>query len=158
MAKSYCSKAERKRLQGVYGHLYTRYEAERMPGGFGCFYCAEPAATMDHCPPLAWIEGKSTGYFRRLGIGFHLIASCQECNSKLGSKGLFTPLERVQFMRKSLEDEYEKKMTLWSDDEIGEISPMFQKSIQARKNGFRILLEKVRAAQWRELSESDRNY
>lgn len=61
-------------------------------------------------------------------------------------------------MRKSLEDEYEKKMTLWSDDEIEEMSPIFQKSIQARKNGFRILLERVRAAQWRELSESDRNY
>lgn len=144
---------ERKRLITLYGHLYKPYSYSEMPGSFGCFYCGEPAWTIDHCPPVSWLESTRMHYMIRRKIGFYTVRCCSECNTALGSKGLFTLLERVSFLRKKLEDKYEKQVNLWAEDELLEMSPMFAKAIRGRSVLQKILLGRVQALQWREREE-----
>lgn len=146
---------ERKRLQAAYGHLYSRYFAEAMPGSFGCFYCAEPADTIDHCPPLSWVEHRRPQDWKRDKIAFHTIVCCRDCNKVLGDRGLFTALSRTTLIRQKLETKYEREAALWSEEEIAQMSPRFQKSIRARSSLLRMLVERIRAAQWREMVEAD---
>lgn len=155
MAKTSSAKTERKRLQATYGSLCSKVFFEPMPGGNGCFYCGDHAETIDHCPPLTWVESKRMEDWRRSGVEFVLLPSCGDCNKRLGPKGLFTPMERVSFLRAKLDTLYEHKVTLWSDDEIAEMSPQFQKAIHARRDSLRHLLDRVRGLQWREMCPLD---
>lgn len=50
---------------------------------------------------------------------------------------------------KYLEDKYEKNSSLWSDDEIKEMSKDFQKTIKARQKAALFNLRRVRHSQWR---------
>lgn len=144
---------ERIRLRKVYGSLYSPYYADPYPGGFGCFYCAEPAGTRDHCPPLTWYETRTMENWKRDGVEMVTLPACLDCNRTLGERALFTPLLRVQYVVKKLEQKYERKSTLWPEDEIAEMSPEFQRTIRARVGQLRVLLDRLRAAQWREMVE-----
>lgn len=133
----------------LHGSKYKLMAYERMPNGYGCFYCGEPASGRDHCPPLVWADQFTRAQQRRDEVKFLLVPSCSHCNSILGSRALFTPLERVEYVAKRLEDMYERQAHLWSEDEIKGMSPMFQKSIRGRKRQLDALRDRVRAAQWR---------
>lgn len=92
--------------------------------------------------------------WRRQGIKFLLLPACDECNRALGDKPYFTPAERAAFIEQRLTQVYERQATLWTEDEIREMSPQFQKSIRARRKQLVALLGRVRAAQWRVVRES----
>ena len=147
---------DRKQLLARYGRMYSWYEFERMPGGFGCFYCAEPADTMDHCPPLSQVECMRMSDWRRRGVKFWKIPACMHCNTILGNRLLVTPFERLRRVEAELLDRFERKSVVWTDEEIAEMSPEFQRTIRARMSGVNILLGRVRAAQWRYVRESSR--
>jgi len=55
-------------------------------------------------------------------------------------------------MRKKLEREYDRKMSLWSKEEEDEMSPMFQSMIRARREILNHLAARSRWAQWREFN------
>ena len=92
--------------------------------------------------------------WKKAKISFLTVRCCKNCNSTLSDRGLFTPLSRVTWVRSKLETRYERESTLWSEEEIAEMSPQFQKSIRGRAALLRILIERIRAAQWREMVEA----
>ena len=91
--------------------------------------------------------------WKRDGVEMVTLPACLDCNRTLGERALFTPLLRVQYVVKKLEQKYERKSTLWPEDEIAEMSPEFQRTIRARVGQLRVLLDRLRAAQWREMVE-----
>jgi len=152
---------ERNRLLDVYGRFYRKEEYEKLTGERfkGCFYCGDLAAsTVDHVPPLRWIEAKPLDYWRKNG-GLLKVAACRLCNGCLSSRPLFTLSERAEWIAKRLSAEYQAKVTLWLEDEILEISPSFQRVLRARKEQFTDLLARVKHAELRALllSESDQD-
>lgn len=142
-------RVERRRLLAQFGGFYERHEFERMPGSFGCFYCAEPADTIDHTPPLSWIESRRMEDWRSRGIKLLTVPCCGECNRTLGSRALFTPLDRATYLERWLLNKYDRAGRLWSEEEIAEMSKDFQRTIRARKREAERLLVRARAAQWR---------
>lgn len=49
--------------------------------------------------------------------------------------------------------QYEKEAHLWSEAEIREMSPEFQRTIRARQRATQELLTRARAAEWRKVRE-----
>lgn len=130
-----------------YGNLYhTHYPLNHRPGT--CFYCGDLKSEHDHCPPLSWVDAVITEK-HNLGIELLRIPSCSDCNNILGDKPLFTPLERVQYIHEKLSAKYERGFTLWSDEELEEMSSDFQRVIKARRKKLSFLLERVKGSEWR---------
>lgn len=155
--KAFCAnctmkKQERSKLLKQYGHLYRKHVAEGVSMR-ECFYCADPADTVDHCPPIAWIDSRAPEAWRSAGIPLALIGACRACNGLLGDKPLFTALDRLLSLENALEKRYEREVALWSDDEIAEMGPEFQRTIKARKAKSNHLLGRIRNVQRRALRE-----
>lgn len=136
------SEKHRALLIKTYGHLYEKHFSSRT----GCFYCGEPADTIDHCPPISFIDVKDQKWFKSKKIKFYKVSSCFDCNKKLGAKQLLTLQERANFILSRLETSTDK-IVYWSQDEINEMSAMFEKMIQAKKEKNKILFERVRFCQ-----------
>lgn len=147
------SNRERIRLLSAYGHLYSRHIADHLPYSLGCFYCADVASDIDHCPPIRWIEAKKPKQWRQSGIEFLTVRACKWCNQKLGAKALFTLGERAEYIEEALMQQYEKEAHLWSEAEILQMSPEFQRTIRARQRATQELLTRARAAEWRKVRE-----
>lgn len=145
MTKASSKRAHRRQLEVSYGDRYYMHESERGV----CFYCGDIATELDHCPPLAWVDLKTFDNWKKDNVSFLLVSSCSQCNQRLGDKPLFKLSERVEHIMKYLEDKYEKNSTLWSDDEIKEMSKDFQKTIKARQKAALFNLKRVRHSQWR---------
>ena len=138
------TRTERLRLIRIYGGLYTRH---MQLGGSLCFYCGSQRECLDHRPPISTLDALGVGKMHRLKVPLVLIPSCTDCNQKLGSKPLLTAQEAAEFLLDRLERDYERRFNLWHDDEIDEMSPMFQKMIRARKVQLHELLSRVRHVQ-----------
>ena len=136
-----------------YGQLYDWHEYERLPGSMGCYYCGDPANTVDHIPPLSAVDTRKTDDWRKDGFKFLKVRCCSACNSSLGPKWLFRPLDRAKYIEERLIRKYEREANLWSEEEIKEMGPEFQRTIRAKKKAAVLLLERLRAAQWRVLRE-----
>jgi hypothetical protein len=87
--------------------------------GPACFYCGQPAATIDHVPPrsvrrLMRSDPKAFGKY-----SFHEVDCCTECNCLLGKK-FWTLVERKAYIAKTLPRRYAYflKFPDWSDEEI----------------------------------------
>jgi hypothetical protein len=141
-------KAERKRLFKTYGQLYRWHSADGV-NRHECFYCGDSAETLDHAPPLSWVETQDKKAWAKHGVRFVLLPACRHCNSLLGNRPLFRALERAQFIEQALLKRYDKEASLWAPDEIAEMSPEFQRVIAARRKKTNYLLVRVRHAQWR---------
>jgi len=139
---------ERKRLFKTYNFLYSRPKFDGI-NSIECFYCGDSATQLDHCPPLNWVESKTIKQWKEQHINFFLVSCCSQCNRKMSDKPLFTLLEKLIFAVKYLENLYEKKANLWSEEEIAEMSIPFQKTIRARKKLSQLLLDRVQFAQHR---------
>ena len=129
-------------LLKAYGHRYEKHYSSRP----GCFYCGDKWTDMDHCPPLSWVEAKDITWFKLRKIGFWMVNSCHECNIALSNHALFTLQERATFIRRRLEEKAEK-FVFWSNDELKEMSPRFQKSIKARMQLQNTMVERIQFAQ-----------
>lgn len=141
-------KLERKRLAATYGRLYQRHRGEGVNRN-RCFYCNDPAQTLDHSPPLSWVEAMTVKEWRLRRVPFVLIPACMSCNFKLGDKPLFTAEERVRFIADKLERMYEKNHGLWSKEEIDEMGFSFRALLKEKNRLNELLLSRVRFAQWR---------
>ena len=141
---------ERAQLLRTYGHFYT-YHAPlgQKPGT--CFYCGDPAGTVDHCPPLSFADALVRPDEDTRRIPFHLVPACGQCNGWLGSRAVFHLIERVEFIRDRLRTDYERRMALWSDEEIAEMSDRFARAIRARREGLDRLRDRFRFAERRAL-------
>jgi hypothetical protein len=125
-----------------YDHLYERHYSTRK----GCFYCGEPAGTIDHSPPISFCEIKNKKWFEDKKIKFYKVLCCADCNRKLGDKAFFTLYERANFILSKLENKT-NKLVNWSPDEIAEMSAMFTKIIKAKTEQNKILYERIRFCQ-----------
>ena len=128
-------------LAKTYGHRYRRIY---MPHGSRCFYCADVATNVDHCPALT-----STQLFdeakKRDWPPHYLLPACGECNRRLCARALFTPSVRAAYLMRKLDSEYERRFALWSEDEIAEMSKDFQRTIRARKAALELLGKRLRS-------------
>ncbi len=73
-----------------------------------CFYCGDPADSVDHCPALAVAYAWGTENLLNSGVSLLLIPSCRECNLLLGDRPVLTPAARGEFLNKKLSDRYKK--------------------------------------------------
>jgi hypothetical protein len=142
MPISHSGAAKRRFLLKVYGGRYEKHYSSRP----GCFYCGDKWTEVDHCPPLSWVEAKEPSWFWMRKIKFVLVNSCHECNISLSDQPLFTLQERATFIRHRLENKAEK-FVFWSDDELKEMSPRFQRSIKARMELQNTLIDRIHFAQ-----------
>ena len=131
-----------KSLHQLYNSRYERHYSSRP----GCFYCGDIAGTLDHCPPLTFCEVKDRKWFSDRKIKFYTVACCYECNNKLSNVPLLRLHERVEYILQALEKKADQ-IVMWSEDEIIEMSKVFEKAIRARKAQHDIVYERVRFCQ-----------
>lgn len=114
----------------VYSHLYVRhhYEGDHER----CFYCGDARDGVDHVPPLDTVEYVTPEVLRKLKIPLVLIPSCLDCNMQLGAKALGIVEERLDYLLRKLQEKYNKEAVDWTEEEIKEMSPMFQRMIRGR--------------------------
>ena len=129
-------------LLKTYWHLYEKHFSSRG----GCFYCGELAGTVDHCPPISFCDAKDQKWFKEKNIKFYKVSCCLDCNKKLGAKQLFTLFDRANYILNKLETSTNKVVN-WSQDEMQEMSAMFEKMIQAKQDRNKTLFERVRFCQ-----------
>jgi hypothetical protein len=127
-------------MLSLYGKHYSRVTT---PALHGCFYCGEPATTIDHCPPVSGADLFIDRYGKP-SIPFYLLPCCSECNSTLGDQVIPTPATRAAHLERKLNKNYEKRFALWSDDELGEMSPMFRKVIKAKREALRSMITRIK--------------
>lgn len=146
------NRKQRKHIISIYGHLYKRHLYNVHPASEGCYYCGAGAESIDHMPPLAWVDllcpSKKMGKGRSKQICL-LMAACLDCNQRLGDRPLFSLIERVRHIENSLLKKYENESSLWTDDEINEMGPEFRRTLKARRVKYQWLLQRIRHVQWR---------
>ena len=135
----------RKHMLALYGRIYKRWFHDEP----GCFYCGEAAEVYDHCPPLALADVTAKGKPKGR-IAHWRIRSCHDCNRRLGGRALMSAYDRVSFISRKLEAEYDRKSALWSDEEIAEMGDSFRGPLLARRRAIVNLLNRIRFAQWRD--------
>ena len=97
---------------------------------FTCFYCGDPAQSVDHVPPLAGVEA-----YRALGVveEYLKVPSCTECNSLLGDEVQETIMDRKDRIAELISKKYKKLMAFeeWDDCEISELSGNLKRMVEA---------------------------
>ena len=147
---------ERIRLLRTYGRFYIPHHYHKNPDTRGdCYYCGEFSTQIDHCPPIAHVEDHTITDWKLMNVDFLTVRCCGECNRMLGDKAFYTVEERLNFLERQLTKEYEKALTLWTDEELEEMSPQFRKSIIAKQQEKIILLNRINHLQWRQLQLKD---
>jgi hypothetical protein len=139
------NKQERNTLHRIYNGLYTRHYIEE---GYFCIYCLAPADTLDHVPPLAWIEPFGIEAFRRSKIPLVTVPCCRECSGLLGDRKLLTVMDRLEYLEKKYQSLFDK-LVRWSDEELEDMGQSFQQSIRAQRYREDELTRKIRAIQQR---------
>lgn len=126
------SKASRNRdrLIKEYGKLYKRLENCDLGK---CWYCDDRRQTLDHCPPIAQLENIDIDRFVKSGGELCLVPSCNECNSILGAKALFTPQERIVHLHEAYAKKIDKFFSDWTPDEIAELGPNMRREVLAKQ-------------------------
>lgn len=119
-------------------HRLGRYRlmtAEMDPRGFKkCVYCGEPANTVDHQPPISRIDDyESLGLANELYV---LIPSCMDCNKLAGSVLHDSPIERLEYIKDSLEKRLKKYLNQveWDEEELKDIGPNLKSKILEDSN------------------------
>jgi hypothetical protein len=133
---------QRKLTIAQLGHLYERMQCENSAL---CWYCSTDKECIDHCPPLAILPNLDIDKFRNEDGKFILIPACHQCNRLLGSKHLFTPIERLFWLLDKYKYLYNKQYKGWTDDEIKEMGYSFQLLISQSIKESNQLIDKVRA-------------
>lgn len=119
-----------------------RYASVRTSPAGECFYCGERATGLDHCPPLAFTEGLGPAWAL---VRHYLLPTCGDCGRRLSAtRVLETPSQRAGYLATRVGELFERRCNLWSDDEIQEMSPDFQRTIRARQVALMGLGKRVR--------------
>ena len=98
---------------------------------YACCYCGLSCTGIDHVPPTSVRPtlvdlGLDTRY------PFVEVRCCNECNSLLGARPLWTVSQRKAFMKKRLKRRYSKYLNIkdWSDSEMAQMSREMQEYIE----------------------------
>ena len=119
-----------------------------------CAYCGDIPNALDHVPPISWAYSLGYKYMtEEEDAPFIKIPCCNECNSLLGAKNLFTVKERKQYIASSLRQRYRKirENPIWDMEDIVELGDGLQKYVKNIAD-YRLHIE--RRIDW---SESDVN-
>ena len=130
----------RKRLIRTYGSLYKRADVDLSV----CVYCGDDRYCLDHVPPISWIETFDIKKYKKRGGELLLYPACRQCNAWLGGKQLFDLKGRLQFLYERYMKEVDRINGLWSDDEIKEMSYVFQTMILSKREATKDLIRKFR--------------
>lgn len=101
-----------------------------------CYYCGDPASTIDHCPALSVAYAYGADYFTGRNIKFWKVPACRQCNAILGNKPLNHLHQRVRHIYDRLQSKYEKymKMTEWHPEEIAELNGWLREYVQTQSD------------------------
>jgi hypothetical protein len=133
----------RRQLQKVYGHLYKPVELADNYDRHYCFYCGEPASTVDHQPPLSLIEE-----FLDSNLGFECctVPCCFECNDILSNYPSETLAERFQEHTERFRRRYRKRLRQsgqWDESELAELGFALAQMITAGQSASAITEQRL---------------
>jgi uncharacterized protein Usg len=142
------TKKARQHLMKIHGHKYKRHF---LTEGYYCFYCADPADTLDHVPPLSSMEILNKEKRKKDKIPATLVPCCKECNSSLGDRQLWTVFDRLLYLETYYDAFFKKQKAMWTEEEIAELGPSLRESVRHRQEKLERYLHKIRAIQLRQL-------
>lgn len=102
-----------------------------------CYYCGEPAGTVDHVVPQSMLEtlrvmgdDAVTAVLARHGRRM-TVPSCLECNVVLGNKYFDTLEQRKQYLKRRMRQRYAKILRVpdWTDRELSQLGPRLQQAV-----------------------------
>jgi len=111
------SHAIRKQALSVYADLYKFFQHDPS-NPFTCFYCGEPASTIDHVPPISRVDDYRAFKLRH---EFYLkVPCCKECNSTLQDSLQMHIIDRTIKAHELLERRYKKhlKCKAWTKEAL----------------------------------------
>ena len=130
----------------THGHKYKRHFLSE---GYYCFYCGDPASTLDHVPPLNEMDHLPYEKRKRDKIPASLLPCCLECNQALGSRRLVYVEERLLFLESYYDAKLKKKSAQWTDDEINELGYSLKEYVKHEQEKLRRYVDKIRNIQGR---------
>lgn len=75
-----------------------------------CFYCGDPADTIDHVPPISIVmEELSLNDENDL----FLVPACRQCNAVLSNKRIFSLYDRIQYVNDYLYKKYRREINTY---------------------------------------------
>lgn len=102
-----------------------------------CYYCGEPAGTVDHVVPQSMLEklrilgdDATSAIMARHGRRM-TVPACLECNVLLGPKYFSTLEQRKLYLKKRLRLRYKRILSMpeWSDRELSQLGPRLQEYV-----------------------------
>lgn len=136
----------RKKLVQLHNHKYERHYT---PEGFYCFYCGDPADTLDHVPSLSSIDTMDYQYRKRHRIPAITVACCSACNGATSSRRLDTVQDRLLYLESFYQRIFEKSSKTWSQDEIDELGPSLKNFVKSSQERLQRYVHKIRGIQRR---------
>jgi len=105
-----------------------------------CYYCGDPADTIDHVVPrslLRRLRDLDDPEVTALMVHRNRIMEvdcCRDCNSRLGSSYSRNLQERRNLLRARLRRRFKTLLSIpdWSDAELGRLGPSLQQTVIAR--------------------------
>lgn len=112
------------------------FDEEALP----CYYCGEPADTVDHVVPQSMLDAARDSGEEVLIAALQdrrrrmTVACCQECNNLAGAKYHASLIERSEYVRTRLGHRHRKVLTMpdWSATELMELSEQLRNLVLAR--------------------------
>lgn len=102
-----------------------------------CYYCGEPAGTVDHVVPQSMLETLRamgdqavTDVLVRFGLRL-TVPACLECNVVLGNSYQDTLGKRKAELKRRLRKRYARLLRTpdWTDRELSQLGPMLQQAV-----------------------------
>ena len=101
---------------------YTTYEDVEIDV---CYYCGQPADSIDHVTPRAIKEMCHGEHPNPVTATTETVIACRECNSALGSRFFETLADRKAAAKDHIRRKYAKylRMPAWTDQELETLGP-----------------------------------
>lgn len=106
-----------------------------------CVYCGGPNQCRDHVVPATQDNTRMYGEDK-------CVACCNECNSLLGSRALYSVKERAGYLAETYSRRYAKVLAMpeWTKEELSEVSPKIQKLVLHNKVLKQIIEDRIKTA------------
>lgn len=121
--------ARRKQIR-LLADLYKRRYA-----GDKCYYCGEPADSIDHVPSLEEVYIRGTDFFREKQIPLVALRCCRQCNNTVGTVG-WTVDERAKILYEKYKKKYRQVLEspTWEEKELTELGDNLRTYIENSKS------------------------
>ena len=112
-----------KRPRQEHIHLY----AEIDNAGY-CVYCGQPAGTLDHLTPLAFVNKLAA--VMQIRTQLYTAPACMQCNGYAGDKIFDTFVEKFNFVKARLRVKLKTNYVNWSQEEFETLGPGLRKYVE----------------------------